>query len=109
MRTSIDTIEYILHHLQNVPRFSSRAMFGEYALYADGKVVALVCNDSLYVKILPASKPLEGECEIDAPYPGAKPHYVISEEQVRNLTELPEILFAISASLPVKKKKIIKI
>ena len=36
----------------------SRAMFGEYALYADGKVVALVCDDLLYVKILPASAAL---------------------------------------------------
>ena len=35
-----------------------RAMFGEYALYADGKVVALVCGDLFYVKILPASHSL---------------------------------------------------
>jgi len=105
MSTSKDTIEYILHNLHNAPRFNSRAMFGEYALYADGKVVALVCNDLLYVKILPASQSLEGICETDAPYPGAKPHYVISEEQIRNLTDLPDVLLSLAASLPIKKKR----
>ena len=37
-------------------RFHACAMFGEFALYADGVVVALVCNNILYVKIAPASK-----------------------------------------------------
>jgi TfoX/Sxy family transcriptional regulator of competence genes len=80
-------------------------MFGEYALYADGKVVALVCDDLLYVKILAPSSMLESLCEKDAPYPGAKPHYVISEDQLSTLEDLPDILFAIAASLPIPKKK----
>ncbi len=29
----------------------ARKMFGEYALYVDGKVVALVCDDHLFVKL----------------------------------------------------------
>jgi TfoX/Sxy family transcriptional regulator of competence genes len=80
-------------------------MFGEYALYADNKVVALVCDDLLYVKICPASLALEQECEKDAPYEGAKDHYVISEEQLTTLTQLPDILLAVAASLPAKKTK----
>jgi TfoX/Sxy family transcriptional regulator of competence genes len=110
MSTSKDTIRYILDALHNNPRFHTRAMFGEYALYADGKVVALVCDDLLYVKMCPASYALEKECERDSPYPGAKPHYVISEEQLVNLTQLPSILFAVASSLPIKKvstKKVI--
>ena len=102
MSTSKDTIHYILEKLRNTPRFATRAMFGEYALYADGKVVGLICDDLLYIKICPASDKLEDECEKDAPYPGAKPYYVISEEQLESLTQLPTILFAISTSLPKK-------
>ena len=74
MSTSKETIHFILNKLGNTPRFSARAMFGEYALYADGKVVALVCDDLLYVKICPAGSPLEDICEKDPPYPKAKPH-----------------------------------
>jgi TfoX/Sxy family transcriptional regulator of competence genes len=80
-------------------------MFGEYALYADGKVVALVCDDLLYVKILPASSELENICEKDAPYEGAKLHYVVEEEQLSTIKNLPKILFAIAESIPEKKVK----
>ena len=40
MPTQSETIEFILGKLRDRGRFSARAMFGEYALYADGKVVA---------------------------------------------------------------------
>lgn len=80
-------------------------MFGEYALYADNKVVALVCDDLLYVKICPASAPLEPVCEKDSPYNGAKLHYVVDEEKIDVLSTLPDILFKIAQSLPEKRKK----
>jgi len=105
MATNSDTVQFILEKLRNRSRFSVRAMFGEYALYADGKVVALICDDRLCVKILPASAALEGECEKHEPYPGAKPHYLVDEGQFSTLPNLPGILFAIAESLPAKKKK----
>lgn len=103
MSTSRETIGFILKKLKNTPRFTVRAMFGEYALYADQKVVALVCDDLLYVKICPASEILENKCEKDSPYPGAKLHYVVSEENLDDLPDLPAILLAIAKSLPAKK------
>ena len=105
MSTSKDTIKFILKKLGNSTRFTTRAMFGEYALYADNKVVALVCDDLLYVKICAASIILESECEKDSPYPGAKDYYVIDDEKLDLIPALPSILIAIAKSLPVKKKK----
>ncbi len=109
MSTQKEVIEFILEKLANPKRFSARAMFGEYALYADGKVVALVCDDRLYVKILPSSQQLEKICEKGSPYPDAKPHYIVEEDQLSNIEELPSILFNISKSLPEKKKKVRRI
>jgi len=106
MSTQKDTIEFIIEQLGDSKRFSARAMFGEYALYADGKVVALVCNDQLYVKVLPASEALEHVCDKDAPYPGAKPHYVVEENQIAHMEDLPDILFDIAKSIPEKKKTV---
>ncbi len=105
MSTQKETIEFILEKLGHPDRFSTRAMFGEYALYADGKVVALVCDDQLYVKIVPASQELEVICEKDTPFPGAKPHYVVEESQLGQIDGLAEILCAIAESLPVRKPK----
>lgn len=106
MATQKDTIEFILEKLGDPTAFTARAMFGEYALYARGKVVALVCDDLLYVKILPASNALEDVCEKGPPYPGAKPHYIVEESQLSTIEDLPELLLDIAASLPVKKKRV---
>jgi TfoX/Sxy family transcriptional regulator of competence genes len=103
MATQKDTVDFLLQKLRPVERFSARAMFGEYALYADGKVVALICDDRLYVKILPASQELENQCEKGEPYPGAKPHYIVDEGQLTSLPNLSGILFAIAASRSAKK------
>lgn len=105
MSTSKDTIIFILNTLGNTPRFTVRAMFGEYALYADMKTVALVCDDLLYVKKCPASESLHTVCEEGSPYPGAKPHYIVTEELMNDLTELPHILIKIASALPARKPK----
>lgn len=105
MSTSPETVSFILKTLDHTTRFTSRAMFGEYALYADGKVVALICDDQLYVKIHPATEVLSTLCDQDSPYPGAKPHYLITEEQVRTIRNLPIILFSLATALPKKVTK----
>ena len=115
MATQKETIDFILEQLQKSlddgnspkPRFSARAMFGEYALYADEKTVALVCDDLLYVKIQEESAALAHICEVGEPYPGARPHYIVEEDMLARLDELPDILIAIAATRtqPKKKKK----
>ncbi len=105
MSTQPETIDFILEKLGNNDRFTTRKMFGEYALYADDKVVALICDDQLYVKIMPQSAFLADICEQDAPYPGARPYYLVEESQLSQIKELPDILCAIAKALPKKKKK----
>jgi len=105
MATSKETVEFILSKLRDRERFSARAMFGEYALYADGQVVALICDDRLHVKILPAAASLEGQCEKGAPYPGAKLHYIVDEGQLSTIANLPEILLAVAHFRLAKPKK----
>lgn len=105
MSTQRETIDFILEKLYPVGEFSARAMFGEYALYAKGKVVALVCDDQLHVKIMPESSMLESVCEKADPYPGARPHYLVEESQISHIEGLSEMLLNMSGALPVKKPK----
>lgn len=62
--------ETIAAILDTLPGATARKMFGEYALYFDGKVVALVCDDSLFVKDLPPARALLPDAPLGAPYPG---------------------------------------
>ena len=52
-----------------------------------GKVVGLICDDQLYVKILPASAELEKVCDKDEAYPGSKPYYVVEESMLSQLRQ----------------------
>ena len=105
MATSKETAEFILGKLRHPDRILVKRMFGEFGLYADGKMVAVICDDRFYVKVAPASAELEDQCEKGEPYPRAKPHYLTDEGQLSTLPNLPAILFGLAEAVPVNKRK----
>ena len=104
MASSQATVDSVLDRLRS-KRFSAKKMFGEYAVYADGKVVALVCDDRLYVKVHAVTEPLSREFGLAPPYPGAKPHYVLDEGDWAARDDLPNILATLAGQLPLPKKR----
>jgi len=82
---------------------SARKMFGEYALYLDGKIVALVCDDRLFVKPTPEGRALLSTVVEAPPYDGAKPHLVVSD--IGDDTLLRRLFAATAAALPAPKPK----
>jgi TfoX/Sxy family transcriptional regulator of competence genes len=105
MATRKETAAFILTRLGNPDRFSVKSMFGEFALYADGKPVAFICDDQLFVKIVPESATLEGRCERAPAYPGSKDYYLVPEELIAGDAKLPTILLYIAEALPLPKAK----
>lgn len=101
MATRKSTIDLILGRLGHAGRFTARPMFGEYVLYADGRPVALICDDALFVKILPESSALEPHCERAPAYPGSKDHYLVPEALITADRDLPGILLRIASALPL--------
>jgi TfoX/Sxy family transcriptional regulator of competence genes len=85
---------------------SARKMFGEFAIYCDEKVVALVCDNQLFVKPTAAGKALLGDPTLAPPYPGAKPHFLI--DNVDDADCLAAIIAATARELPVPKAKTAK-
>ena len=53
MATSKEYIDYVVAQVSTAGVVETKRMFGEYGLYLDGKCVALVCDDTVYVKMLP--------------------------------------------------------
>lgn len=105
MGTSASTIDFLLDQLAPLSGVSSRKMFGEYALYVDGKVVGLVCDDQLFLKITPAGKELVGErYQEGPPYPGAKPHLLVTEG-IEDADWLCELVRRTAEALPAPQPK----
>jgi len=71
MATSKEYIDYVLECLSHIEGISARKMFGEYGLYMFNRVMGFVCDDQVFLKVLPGSTRVLGE---DAPpgeaYPG---------------------------------------
>jgi DNA transformation protein len=109
MATKQDTVDYILDQLLSLQNVKARKMFGEYALYCEGKVVALICNDRLYVKITEQGKKFIADyyCEGHA-YKGARVSMIIDEDKIDDSEWLCELISVTAANLPVPKKVIRK-
>ena len=80
MATSQDTMHYICDQAGLGPRLTFKKMFGEFALYLDGKVVALVCDDQLFLKPTDEGRQYLGQVVLAPPYPGARDHFLITAE-----------------------------
>jgi len=104
MTTSRSTVEFICEALEGARPVSTRAMFGEYALYCDSKVVGLICDDTLYLKDTPGARALVQNPNMGSPYPKAKPHFVISAE-LDDPDALRMLVWAICDDLPEPKPK----
>jgi len=105
MSTSQSTLDYILDQT-SAAKVSARKMFGEYTLYCNEKVVGLVCDDTLYIKITPQGKAYLGEdYQEGSPYQGAKPAMVIDATLIEDQDWLMELVSITEKSLPTPKPK----
>lgn len=105
MATRKETAAFVLEQLGRPERFTVRAMFGEFALYADGKPVAFICDDRLFVKIMPESAALAKHCELAPAYPGSKDYYLVPEDSITGDRQLPVVLLRMAEVLPFPKGK----
>jgi TfoX/Sxy family transcriptional regulator of competence genes len=106
MASDPKTVEYILDQLQSGGAdVSAKKMFGEYGLYLDGKMVAMVCDDRLFVKATPESRAFTGPIDEAPPYPQAKPHPLIDGDRWEDADWLAELFRITADALPAPKPK----
>jgi TfoX/Sxy family transcriptional regulator of competence genes len=72
-------VEFIVEQVEEAGIVTYRKMFGEYAIYVDGKVVGLVCDNQLFVKPTEGGRSFIGGVVEAPPYPGAKPSFLIDD------------------------------
>lgn len=100
MATGKDFIEYVSEQIRGAGDVFYRKMFGEYMVYVDARPVLLVCDNTVYVKILPQLADMMADAEKGFPYDGAKEHYILDIDDrelslrvvniLREITPLPK-------------------
>ena len=108
MASDLSFVEFIVDQIDDAGLITYIKMFGEFGLYSDGKIMALVCDNQLFIKPTEAGRTFIKNVKEAPPYPGAKLYFLIEDqyedrEWLSNLikltvTELPE-------PKPKKKKK----
>lgn len=81
-----------------------KRMFGEYALYLEGRVVAFVCDNQLFVKPTPEGRAVLGTVTEGSPYPGAKMHFLVGDA-LDDRDVLKRLLVTTALALPLPKPK----
>jgi TfoX/Sxy family transcriptional regulator of competence genes len=107
MPSDLSFVEFVVDQIKDAGEITYRKMFGEYALYCNAKVIALICDNRFFVKPTDGGRSFIEDVVEAPPYPGAKAYFLIEDkiddrEWVGNLIritvkELPE-------SKPKKKK-----
>jgi len=100
MSTRKDTIAFILEQLEPLP-VRARAMFGEYGLYCEDKVVGFVCDDTIFLKPSDATAGLA----LGPAYPGSKDYAIVSADLLEDAEALRDMVRATADSLPSPKPR----
>ncbi|WP_417809207.1 TfoX/Sxy family protein [Thioclava sp.] len=88
---------------------STRKMFGEYAVYAGRKTVALLCDDTLFVRqTAQTTSYLEATDHLPVagkPHPKAKDHWQIDPDLWEDADWLAGLITLLAETLPPPKPK----
>lgn len=96
-------VQYAADQLSGAGSITYKKMFGEYGLYCDGKMFALVCDDQLFIKITDAGRALCPGLTEAPPYEGAKSCFLMEDIDDRDF--LTALAKATCQALPEPKPK----
>ena len=105
MASAQSTVDYIVDQLGGTDVVTAKKMFGEYGLYLDNKMVAMICDGKLFVKPTVGGRQFIGSAQEAPPYPGAKPCFQISGERWDDSAWLSQLIRITATELPLPKKK----
>ncbi len=105
MATKQSIVDFLTDQISGAGNIRTRKMFGEYSLYCNEKVVALVCDDQLYVKPTNAGREFIDNLEESPPYPGAKNYFLINGDLWDDSGWLTKLISKTAEELPLPKPK----
>ncbi len=103
MASNPDFVQYIVDQCAGAGNIEAKKMFGDYGVYCEGKIFALVSDNGFYVKPTEAGRKMLRVEEMRPPYQGAKPYFYI--EDVDDRDYLSALVKATCAELPMPKPK----
>lgn len=105
MATQQGTVDFILDQMSGAGVVTAKKIFGEYGIYCEGKLFALVCDEQLFIKPTPAGRAYAHDINEAQPYPGAKPCLLVSGDKWEDTDWLAGLVRVTIATLPAPHPK----
>lgn len=105
MSSSAEFMEYVTGNMAEAGTITARKMFGEYGVYCNGKIFALICDNQLFIKPTDKGKSLLKNVELAPPYPTARPHLLITDDLIDDCEQLSALVRVTVDALPPSKKR----
>ena len=103
MASNPDFVQYITDQCSKAGEITTRKMFGDYAIYCNGKIFGLISDNGFYIKPTEAGRQLLRSHDLRPPYEGAKPYFFI--EDIDDNEYLAHLVKATCTELPEPKPK----
>lgn len=104
MASDQNFVDFVMEQIKNAGEITAKKMFGEYGIYADGKLFGLICDNKLFIKPTVSGREFIGNVVEAPPYEGAKPSFLI-EEKIEDSNWLSELIRISLKELPLPKPK----
>ena len=104
MASDQDFVDFVLEQIKNAGEITAKKMFGEYGIYANGKIFGLICDNKLYIKPTISGREFIGNVVEAPPYEGAKTSFLI-EDKIEDSDWISELVRISLKELPAPKPK----
>ena len=104
MANDSDVVKFIIDQIDDSCEVVYQKMFGGGTVYSKDKVVALICDNKLFVKPTEAGRLFIGDVEEAPAFPGAKMSFYI-HDKIEDGEWLSQLIRLTEAELPLAKVK----
>ena len=103
MASDREFVTFVCEQLHGAGEIASKRMFGEAAIYLNGKVVGLVCDNQLFLKATEPGRVKIGSPVEAPPFPGANNWFLMTD--LDDPEFLADLVRATAEALPAPKIK----
>ena len=103
MASNIDFVQYIADQCGGAGEIVTKKMFGDYAVYCNGKIFGLICDNGFYVKPTEEGRQMLKTVDMCPPYEGAKDYFYVADVDDRDY--LSALVRETCKALPEPKAK----
>lgn len=104
MASDLQFVEYVRDQFESSCGVTHKRMFGEFGLFSEGRMFAMVCDNRLLFKATVSGREYIGAVVEALPYPGAKPCFLV-ESQLEDREWLSELARRTVAELPMPRSR----